>query len=298
MSRAGRSVNHPIHLIRALRPHQWVKSAFVFLGLIFSQRWGDLELVAHVMATAIAFGLTASSMYVLNDLADVERDRLHPDKCKRPLAAGDVTTGAARVIGALALFGGLALGACVSATVAGILLLYLALNIAYTAKLKHVVILDVFSIAAGFMMRILAGTLGVGITPSEWLLHCGLMITLFLGFAKRRAELGVVDVGEGSTHREVLRHYTPAVLDNFIAITAAGVVMTYSLYTTDTDTVSTHGTRHLIYTVPFIVFGIFRYVFLLHNGGAGDPARDLFRDRQLLAAVVGWLAATVVILTW
>jgi 4-hydroxybenzoate polyprenyltransferase len=291
-------VNHPIHLIRALRPHQWVKSAFVFLGLIFSQRWGDFELVVRVTVAAAAFGLTASSMYVLNDLADVERDRQHPEKRRRPIAAGEVTGEFARVVGALALFLGLSLGAWVSAKVLGILLLYLALNIAYTARLKHVVILDVFSIAAGFMMRILAGTLGVGIAPSEWLLQCGLMITLFLGFAKRRAELGVVTVSEGSTHREVLRHYTPAVLDSFIAITAAGVVMTYSLYTTDADTVRTHGTRDLIYTVPFIVFGIFRYVFLLHHGGAGDPARDLFHDRQLLAAVLGWLAATVTILTW
>ncbi len=298
MSRTDFRVNHPIHLIRALRPHQWVKSAFVFLGLIFSQRWGDLELVVRVTAAAVAFGLTASSMYVLNDLADVERDRQHPEKRRRPIAAGEVTGGFARVVGSLALFAGVSLGAWVSVKVAGILLLYLTLNIAYTARLKHVVILDVFSIAAGFMMRILAGTLGVGIAPSEWLLQCGLMITLFLGFAKRRAELGVVTVSEGSTHREVLRHYTPAVLDNFIAITAAGVVMTYSLYTTDIDTVRTHGTRDLIYTVPFIVFGIFRYVFLLHNGGAGDPARDLFRDRQLLAAVLGWLAATVTILTW
>ena len=286
-------VNHPVHLLRTLRPHQWVKSAFVFLGAIFSHRWGEIDLLVQVTAAAAAFAAVASSTYVLNDLADVEKDRLHPEKCRRTLAAGNVRVGWAQAVGALSLLAGLVLGAWVSREVLGILVLYLAINVAYTYGLRDVVILDVFVIAAGFMLRILAGTVGVGIAPSDWLLQCGLMITLFLGFAKRRAELGALPEGGEAAHRKVLGLYTPVLLDKFIGITATGVIMTYSLYTTDADTVQAHGTRHLIYTVPFIVYGIFRYVFLLHNGSAGDPARDIFRDKQLLAAVVGWFVVTV-----
>lgn len=290
-------VNHPLHLLRTLRPHQWVKSAFVFVGLIFSHRRGELELVLRVIAAAAAFAAVASSTYVLNDLADVEKDRLHPEKRRRTLAAGNVTVGWAQAVGALSLVAGLALGFWVSREVMGLLLLYLAFNIAYTYGLRDVVILDVFVIATGFMLRILAGTVGVGIAPSDWLLQCGLMITLFLGFAKRRAELGALPEGDEAAHRKVLGFYTPVLLDKFIGITATGVIMTYSLYTTDADTVRAHGTRHLIYTVPFIVYGIFRYVYLLHNGSAGDPARDLFRDKQLLAAVIGWFVVTLSMIT-
>jgi 4-hydroxybenzoate polyprenyltransferase len=285
--------NHPLHLVRTLRPHQWVKSAFVFLGLVFSHRWNEPELCARVAAAAAAFAAISSCMYVLNDLADVERDRLHPDKRRRTLAAGDVTPAAARTIGVVALVAGLALGRWVSTEVLVILVLYVALNIAYTLKLKSVVIVDVFSISAGFMLRILAGTVGVGIAPSEWLLQCGLMLTLFLGFAKRRAELDALSADAGSAHREVLRLYSPTLLDKLIGITAAAVVMSYSLYTTDPATVAAHGTNRLIYTVPFIVYGIFRYVYLLHDGRAGDPARDLFRDRHLFAAVAAWLVVTL-----
>jgi len=290
-------VNHPIHLFRTLRPHQWVKSAFVFVGVIFSQRRGEIDLMVRATMAAAAFAAVASATYVLNDVTDVEKDKLHPEKRRRTLAAGQVTVGSARSVGVVALVSGLALGAWVSREVLWILLLYLAINVSYTYGLRDVVILDVFVIAAGFMLRILAGTVGIGITPSDWLLQCGLMITLFLGFAKRRAELSVFSDGEEAAHRKVLGYYTPALLDKFIGITAAGVIMTYSLYTTDADTVRAHGTRHLIYTVPFIVYGIFRYVFLLHNGRAGDPARDLFRDKQLLAAVVGWFFVTLWMIT-
>ena len=288
-------VNRPRDLLRTLRPHQWVKSAFVFVGLIFSHRWNEPDLVMRVIATAAAFSLVASSMYVVNDISDVEKDRLHPTKRKRPIPAGEVTVGAAQIIGLLSLAAGLAIGTWASQRVLLILLLYLVLTVSYTYRLKHIVILDVFSIAAGFMLRIIAGTTGVYLAPSDWLLQCGLMITLFLGFAKRRAEL-IALAKDGAAQRNVLRHYSPVLLDKFIGITAATVIMSYSLYTMSPETIPTHGTEHLIYTVPFIVYGIFRYVYLLHNGSGDDPARDLFRDGQLLGAVVGWFAVTLFML--
>jgi 4-hydroxybenzoate polyprenyltransferase len=163
------------------------------------------------------------------------------------------------------------------------------LNVAYSLGLKHVVILDVFIIAAGFMLRLLAGTLGLDIAPSHWLLLCGLMLTLFLGFAKRRAELNVLLAASGG-HRRVLEQYTEPMLDQFIAIAAAATVIAYALYTVSAETVALHGTRGLIATVPVVLYGILRYLWRLHAiGGGGDPAQELLRDPHLLAAVVCWL---------
>jgi 4-hydroxybenzoate polyprenyltransferase len=177
-----------------------------------------------------------------------------------------------------------------------IFLLYVAINIAYTLKLKHVVVLDVFLIASGFMLRLLAGTIGIGIVPSHWLLLCGLMLTLFLGFAKRRAEL--VALPEDSVgHRAVLEHYSEALLDQFITIVAACTVVSYSLYTVSAETVSLHGSNHLMLTVPFVLYGLLRYLFCLHRrGGGGDPARELLTDPQLIMAVSGWLITALAVL--
>jgi len=170
---------------------------------------------------------------------------------------------------------------------------YGMMNLAYSFRLKHVVLLDVFIIAAGFMLRILAGTLGLGIPPSQWLLLCGLMVTLFLGFAKRRAEI-IALTEDKTSHRKVLAHYSPVMLDNMIGVTAAGLIMSYSLYTMNAETIRIHGTANLVYTVPFVVYGVFRYIYLLHHeSGGGDPSRDLARDLHMLVVVGGWLAATI-----
>jgi len=185
----------------------------------------------------------------------------------------------------------------VSNTVLLIVMIYAVLNVGYSMGLKHVVLLDVFIISAGFMLRILAGTLGVGIAPSHWLLLCGLMLTLFLGFAKRRAELNIM-AGEGASHREVLDDYDPVLLDKLIGICAAGAIISYSLYTVSAETLAMHGTSSLIATVPFVIYGIFRYLFLLHRrGGGGDPAAALLKDAHLLGAFVGWFVTVIVSLS-
>lgn len=279
--------------LRLLRPHQWVKNGFVFVGLIFSRGWEQPALVAQVVLAAVAFSLAASCIYVFNDLADRERDRLHPTKRHRPIASGAVRVPQAVGLGALCLVAGLVLSSQVSWGVFAVVAIYLLINGAYSLGLKHVAVLDVFIIAAGFMLRILAGTLGVGIAPSAWLLLCGLMLTLFLGFAKRRAELDAL-AGKAGSHRKVLNDYDPAMLDQFITISAGAAIVSYSLYTVAPETVALHGSRYLIYTVPFVVYGIFRYLFLLHRrGGGGDPAAELLRDKHLLVAFLGWLGAVV-----
>ncbi|SDH81631.1 decaprenyl-phosphate phosphoribosyltransferase [Propionivibrio dicarboxylicus] len=282
--------------LRLLRPHQWIKSGFVFVGLLFGHAWTDPALVRQVVLAAAAFSLAASAIYVLNDLSDRERDRAHPEKCHRPLASGAVGTGEAFMLMALCLAAAVVLALASSVSVLLIVLAYVVLNVAYSRGLKHVVLLDVFIIAAGFMLRILAGTQGVGIAPSQWLLLCGLMVTLFLGFAKRRAELNALD-GQGGSHRAVLDDYDPVLLDKLIGISAAAAIISYSLYTVSAETVAMHGTTRLIYTVPFVVYGMFRYLFLLHRrGGGGDPAAAVLRDRHLLVAVGGWFLTLVALL--
>ncbi len=280
-------------LLRLLRPHQWLKSGFVFVGLLFGHAWGDPAFVRDVVLAALAFSLVASAVYVMNDLIDREQDRIHPEKRRRPLASGAVSVGQAASLGLACLAASLALAWLVSPMTLAIIVLYLVLNLGYSFGLKHVVLLDVFIISAGFMLRILAGTLGVGIAPSHWLLLCGLMVTLFLGFAKRRSELDAL-ADAGAHHRRVLDDYDRGLLDKLIGIAAAATIISYSLYTVSAETMAMHGTARLIYTVPFVVYGIFRYLFLLHRqGGGGDAARALLRDPHLLVAVGAWLALVV-----
>ena len=282
--------------IALLRPHQWLKSGFVFVGLLFGHAWGDGGIVQGVLLAAAAFSLAASTVYVGNDLVDRERDRQHPVKRLRPLASGALTVATAWGIGAACLGAALLLAWLASPTVFLIIVAYVLLNVGYSLGLKHVVLLDVFIIAAGFMLRILAGTLGVGIAPSHWLLLCGLMVTLFLGFAKRRAELKALE-GDAGGHRQVLDDYDPVLLDKLIGVCAAATIVSYSLYTVSADTAALHRTGGLIATVPFVVYGMFRYLFLLHRrSGGGDPAAELLTDRHLLLAAGGWLVAVVLVL--
>jgi 4-hydroxybenzoate polyprenyltransferase len=279
--------------VRLARPHQWVKNGFVLVGWIFGHGWQDPALTAQAALVFAAFCLVSSAVYALNDVLDREADRSHPRKRTRPVASGTVGAGAAVAFAVLLAGAGLLVAARVSPAAAAIAGGYIALNIAYSLGLKHVPILDVFMIAGGFMLRILAGTLGIGIPPSHWLLVCGLMVTVFLGFTKRRAELIALD-GDAGGHRRVLEEYSPELLDKMISISAAGVISAYALYTVDDATVRLHGTDRLLWTLPFVLYGVFRYIYILHRrGGGGDPAWDLLRDRHLAGAAVGWLAATV-----
>jgi 4-hydroxybenzoate polyprenyltransferase len=284
-------------LLRLMRPYQWVKNLFVFTGLLFGHAWHDPHLVIQAVIAFSAFCLLSSAIYTFNDIVDLEQDRLHPKKARRPLASGAVSVSAAAILAALLTVAGLALAYASSLIVLAILLGYGLMNIAYTLRLKHVVILDVFIIATGFMLRILAGTLGIGIPPSKWLLLCGLMVTLFLGFTKRRAEIFALNEDKAN-HRKVLEHYSPVLLDKMIGITAAGLIMSYSLYTMNADTIRIHGTANLIYTVPFVMYGVFRYIYLLHHQSrGGDPSHDLVRDPHLLIVVGAWLVTTFLLIS-
>jgi 4-hydroxybenzoate polyprenyltransferase len=220
-----------MHLLRSLlalmRPHQWLKNVFVFAGLVFSQTWSNGPIVQKVLIAFAAFCSLSSMVYIINDWRDRASDALHPTKCRRPLASGAVGGPAAFALAALLLFVG---GSLASGNLTLMLLLgiYVTLNLAYSWRLKHVPVVDVSIIASGFMLRLLAGTLAVGIPPSRWLLLTGLFIALFLGFSKRKAE----SFHEVANQRAVMEHYPPALLDTFMSVTMTATIITYSLFAT------------------------------------------------------------------
>ena len=270
-------------LIRLMRPHQWVKNTFVFAGLVFSERWQNTSMDWRVLLAFAAFCGASSVVYILNDWHDRASDALHPLKCRRPLASGAVSSGAALALALVLLVLTVVLAAG-NPLLLLLLGLYVALNLAYSWRLKEVPVVDVSIIAAGFMLRLLAGTVGGGIPPSRWLLLTGIFLTLFLGFCKRKAEsFQALD-----SQRAVLAHYPPALLDTFIAVTMTATLTTYSLFATSPEAQLQHGER-LLYTVPVVIFGLLRYTYQVHRGRGEDVAKDLIRDPWIVAAGVLWL---------
>ena len=270
-------------LVALMRPHQWLKNAFVFAGLVFSETWGDGPVIIKVLKACAAFCCFSSMVYIFNDWQDRASDARHPVKRLRPLASGAVQPLPALALALLLLVGGLALAAGNLALMT-LLGVYLALNLAYSWRLKHVPVVDVSIIASGFMLMLLAGTMAVGIPPSRWLLLAGLFIALFLGFSKRKAE----SFHDEADQRAVLEHYPPALLDMFMAVTMTASLMTYGLFATSPEAQAQHGNR-LVYSVPIVVFAMLRYAYQVHKGRGEDVSRDLLRDPWILLALAVWL---------
>ncbi len=283
-----------MHYWQLLRPQQWIKNAFVWAGFLFARAWHDAALAQQVALAFVAFCLLASAVYIGNDWLDRDADRAHPTKRDRPLASGRIGGAAAASLAIVLALAGLSIGAWVGAALFAVLVAYLALNVMYSLLLKRVVIVDVFALSLGFLLRILAGTVGVGIAPSPWLLMCGLMLTLLLGFGKRRAEAAVAGAPGG---RAVLAEYSPTLLDRLIVVCVSGTLIAYSLYTISPQTIALHGSADLVYTVPIVTYALFRYLYLLGDGHAAEDPSGLFvGDRHLQAAALAWLAAVVWIL--
>jgi len=282
--------------LRALRPRQWLKNGIIFAGIIFSQNLGDPKLDLLALWAFVLFCLLSSAVYLVNDLADLKRDRLHPTKRHRPLASGALPVGvgvvAAVVFGAGALAASFALNASFGWLAAG----YVALNLSYSFGLKHVVILDVFAVAVGFVIRAAAGAAAIEVTISPWFLICTILLALFLALSKRRHELVLLDASAGQ-HRRSLTEYSPYLLDQMIAVVTASTVVSYSLYTMSADTVEKFGTQNLVYTVPFVLFGIFRYLYLIHQKDEGGaPEKIPVSDVPMIATILLWLATAGLIL--
>lgn len=279
--------------IRLLRPWHWLKNGFVLTGLLFGHAYHEPAMVWAALGATLAFCFAASAVYAFNDCMDRDHDRAHPDKRQRPVASGEIAPRAALGASAGLAAAGLLLAAAVAIPVAAIVAAYLAQNVAYSMGLKRVPVLDVFLIASGFMLRVLAGTAGIGIEPSRWLLACVFLLTLFLGFGKRRAERSrLAEVA--ATHRAVLGRYGARFLDRAILICATAMLVTYALYTIADSTVALHGTTRLVLTLPFVLLGTMRYLYLLHyRGSGGDPVDALLRDPLLAASACGWLGTVI-----
>ncbi len=279
--------------VELLRPRQWVKNAFVLFGLIFGHAYRDPSMLLAAVTATAAFCIASGAVYALNDARDAEQDREHPDKRGRPVARGAVSPGEALVLSVLCAAVALMIAARGGWPLAAIVAAYLVLNTAYTLGLKRVPVIDVVAIAAGFMLRLLAGTLGIGIEPSNWLLACGFLLTLFLGFAKRRAEIARLAEDAGR-HRAVLASYGVEFLDKATLSCAAAMVGAYAWYTVAPETAQVHGTGSLFLTLPWVLLGTARYLYRLRlRGGGGDPSEELLQDPLLAMAVAGWIATVL-----
>lgn len=286
-----------IDLVMALRPRQWTKNLLVFAGLLFAQKAMDRTAIIEAVEAFLVFCALAGSMYLINDALDVEQDRLDPIKRKRPLAAGRVGIPVAVTFAVLLMALGLA-GAYLAsgALLLKICLAYVGITLLYSGFLKHIVIIDVFAIASGFVLRAVAGAAAIHAAISPWLIICTLLLSLFLALSKRRGEL-MTHGEQASAHRPILAEYSPELLDQMISVMTASTLMSYALYTISERTVEMIGSTNMLYTVPFVIYGIFRYLYLVHQKGiGGHPDRALLRDLPLMVNVLLYAVAVGIII--
>ena len=282
-------------VLLSLRPRQWVKNLFVFAGLIFSQSLFT-PLVWPALAAFAVFCALSGAIYVFNDLADVEKDRLHPTKRNRPIASGALSVPAATVLGVLLVLGSLVAAYAISVRFGLVATAYALLLTAYSAWLKHMVILDVLTVAVGFVLRAVAGAAAIGVEISGWLVICTILVALFLALGKRRHEYRTLR-GDAAAHRPILAEYSESFLDQMVAVVTASTVTAYALYTMSPETVAKFHTRWLPATLPFVLYGIFRYLYLVYQRRlGGNPSELLLSDRALLINSICWICAVLLII--
>ncbi len=283
-------------LLRATRPRQWIKNSVIFAALVFSHTLTDAERLWRSAAAFALFCAVSSAVYLINDVLDISQDRVHPTKSRRPVAAGEISPAAAVAAGGLLAIVGLGLSYLLSPAFAGFGLVYLLVNVLYSAWLKKVVILDVMIVSSGFVIRAVAGGIVIGVEVSAWLILCAILLSLFLALTKRRQELALLESPAGTT-RETLKEYSVAFLDQMISIVTAATLVAYFLYTLAPDTREKLGTPWLPLTIPFVLYGIFRYLYLVHQMNMGEnPTAALYKDRPLLIDVVLWVMVSIMIL--
>jgi 4-hydroxybenzoate polyprenyltransferase len=280
--------NPVVTIVRAMRVYQWSKNGLLFAALIFAKEALDPGKIAIVLQAFAAFCMAASATYLFNDLMDVEKDRQHPKKRHRPIASGAMSPLFAYAL-LITLFAASALLSYhirwqfLCATLA-----YIALTLSYTLVFKNLIILDVLMLAMGFVIRALAGAIALDVKFSSWLVVCTLFLALFLGLSKRRHEVVLLEEG-ASSHRAVLYHYSVHYLDQLILIAAGGTIITYTIYTCSPDVIERLGTDKLYVTLPFVIYGLFRYLFIVHHKtGGGDPSATLIKDWPLGVTVLLW----------
>jgi 4-hydroxybenzoate polyprenyltransferase len=285
-----------LNLLISLRPSQWTKNLLVFAALIFAVKLFDLSAVLAASEAFVIFCALSGVVYLVNDVADRDTDRRHPTKSRRPIAAGALAVPtallAAVILGALAIGSAFMLGWRFGAVAAS----YVTLQVLYSGPLKHIVIIDVLTIAIGFVLRAIAGAVVLNVEISHWLFVCTILLALFIALAKRRHEL-VLLADDAISHRPILGEYSAYLLDQMIAVVTASTLIAYIFYTISPETEQKFGTSWLGLTIPFPLYGIFRYLYLVHRReGGGSPADLLLNDRPLLACVTLWVVAVVLII--
>jgi 4-hydroxybenzoate polyprenyltransferase len=283
-------------LIRSLRPEQWLKNGFVLAPLVFSGLLDDPNAWARSLLAVAAFCAASSAVYLVNDVLDREADRRHPSKCNRPIATGEVSVGTALAAAVALAVAAMATAFALAGLFPAVLGSYIALVVLYSAVLKRVVFIDVLVLAAGFVLRVVGGAVAIDVPVSRWLLLCAYLLALYLALGKRRSELALLGDDAG-THREVLGHYTLGLVDQAISVVLGATVLAYTLYTVAPDTIAKVGSEGLMVTVPVVLYGLFRYLYLLHRHElGGSPTRVLVTDRPLLITVIVWLAVAAAVI--
>ncbi len=283
-------------ILSLIRIRHWVKNIFVFSSIVFSKELHNPDLLVKISAAFLIFCLLSSSIYVFNDIKDIEEDKNHPIKKNRMLPSGRLSVGLAWILffvfGTVSILGSW----LINIEFFTLAVTFFVLNLLYTIHLKHIVIIDVFVIATGFLIRVVAGAYAITVEPSDWLFICSFLLALFLGFCKRRHELVLLEAAAGN-HRRVLEKYSPYFLDQMIAVVTSASVVSYILYTVSPETQAQFGTTNMIFTFPFVIYGIFRYLYLVHQREkGGSPTQTLMMDPPLLITIAIWLIATVLII--
>lgn len=285
-----------IDIFKSLRPKQWTKNLFMFAGLLFSKNIFNPPLLFKVTGAFFIFCLLAGSIYILNDLADLEEDRRHPLKRLRPIASGRLKPIQATAALMIFVIFSLTLSYRLSFSFFMVTVSYLLLQVAYSFWLKHIVILDVLVVAGGFFLRVIAGAVVAEVEMSSWLFICTIFLSLFLTLSKRRYDLAEIGA-KAQEHRKVLGEYSSHLLDQMISMITASTLVAYALYTMSEETVKKFGTKNLIFTIPFVLYGIFRYLYLIYQKGkGGNPENILITDMPIMVDIVLWVVAIGLIL--
>lgn len=284
------------YIFESLRPKQWTKNFFIFAGILFSQNIMNFPLLLKTIFSFFAFCFLSGSSYIINDFADLEKDKLHAIKSQRPLASGSIKVSHALFALIILLPSSLGLAFWLSSSFFLVALAYFILQLAYSFFLKGKIILDVFAISLGFVLRVVAGAVVISVEVSSWLVICTMLLALFLGLSKRRHEL-VVLKGEAQNHRIVLKEYSPYLLDQMISVVTASTVISYALYTMSEETIRRFDTKNLVFTIPFVLYGIFRYLYLIHQKRVGgNPETILVKDIPLMIDIFLWVMSIGIIL--
>lgn len=285
-----------IYIWQSLRPQQWTKNLFIFAGILFSQNIFNPYLFLKVLIAFVIFCFLSGSLYIFNDLIDLEQDKHHPVKSRRPLASGKLKVSYALLVLIIFIIASLFGSFYLDITFFAILLGYIFLQVIYSFFLKRIVILDIFAIAIGFVLRVVGGAVVINVEISSWLIICTFLLALFLGLGKRRNELLLFDDKDKGT-RKVLKEYTPYLVDQMISVVTAATIISYSLYTISEDTILKFGTKNLIFSIPFVLYGIFRYLYLIQRKEiGGNPEMVLIKDKPLMIDILIWIAIIGIIL--